>query len=237
MTGRPPAAAMVFAAGRGTRMGDLSDSRPKALTPVAGRALIDHALDVVAAAGIPRAVVNTFHLGDQVAAHLRSRPAPRIALSPEAELLDTGGGLKHALPLLDADPIAGISAKTVWRGPNPLTLLAEAWDATRMDALLLVVPRENATGHTREGDFFLDGTRLARRGAAATAPYVYASAQIIAPRALGGFDQPVFSLNPVWDRANAAGRLAALVYPGDWAAIEAPASIAAAEAMLAQPVP
>jgi MurNAc alpha-1-phosphate uridylyltransferase len=228
-----PEAAMVFAAGKGTRMGTVSDLRPKALTPVLGRTLLDRALDMVADAGIARAVVNTHHLAGMVSDHLAARALPVTAVSHEARILDTGGGLKQALPLLACDPVATISAKVVWDGPNPLSLLSGAWQPG-MEALLLLVPTDAALGHGGTGDFFLSDGRPERRGAAAAAPFVYASAQILRTDAVADAPDAVFSLNRIWDAMIARGSLHALVYPGRWAAIESPASLSAADALAAR---
>lgn len=231
-----PEAAMIFAAGFGTRMRPLTDSLPKPLIPVAGRPLIDHALDRVTAAGIGRVVVNLHYRGDQIRAHLAGRARPRIAFSDEsARILDTGGGLLAALPALGtgAAPVATLNSDALWTGPEPLPDLARAWDGARMGALLHLVPRARAVGYTRAGDFFRDDAgRLTRRGAAETAPYVFTGAQIIAPAALAGQAPGVFSLNAVWDQLLDAGRLFGIVHPGDWVDIGTPAGISAAEALL-----
>lgn len=228
-----PSAAMIFAAGLGTRMGALTRDRPKPLIPVGGATLLDHALALVRDAGIARVVVNTHAHAAQVAAHL-ARVAPEAAVSHEPERLETGGGLRRALPLLGPGPVVTLNADMVWTGPNPLAALAAAW-APGMGALLCLVPRASATGHAGPGDFFLaaDG-RLARRGEAEAAPYVYAGAEIIDTAALDGFDAPAFSLNPVWDRLIAGGRLHGIVHPGGWVDVGRPEGIALAEAVLAR---
>lgn len=228
-----PAAAMIFAAGLGTRMGDLTRDRPKPMIPVAGRPLLDHALALVRDAGIARVVVNTHAHPGQVAGHL-ARVAPDAAVSHEPERLETGGGLRRALPLLGRGPVFTLNADMVWTGPNPLATLAAAW-RPGMGALLSLVPRGRATGHGGPGDFFLapDG-RLARRGAAEAAPFVYAGAEIIDTAALADFEEAVFSLNPVWDRLIAEGRLFGVVHPGGWVDVGRPEGIALAEAELAR---
>ena len=130
---------MLFAAGFGTRMGELTRSRPKPLIPVAGRALLDHALDLAAGAGLSRQVVNAHYLAEQVVAHLDGRGIPVAVETPE--ILDTGGGLRAALPLLGPGPVFTLNTDAVWTGPNPLVTLAGAWDPARMDALLLLMRR------------------------------------------------------------------------------------------------
>jgi MurNAc alpha-1-phosphate uridylyltransferase len=225
---------MVFAAGLGTRMGALTRDRPKPLIEVAGRPLIDHALAVVRGAGVARVVVNVHAHAAQMRAHL-ARVAPEVVVSFEAVRLETGGGLKRALPLLGGSPVFGLNADMVWRGANPFLELAAAWDAERMDGLLCLVPRAAAVGHGGAGDCFLGPEgRLARRGGAAAANFVYAGAQIIDTGGLAGVDAEVFSLNLVWDRMLAAGRLFGVVHPGGWADVGTPEGMALAEAELAR---
>jgi MurNAc alpha-1-phosphate uridylyltransferase len=228
-----PTAVMIFAAGLGTRMGALTRDRPKPLIAVAGRPLLDHALALARAAGVPRIVVNTHAHAQQVADHL-ARVAPEARISHEPDLLETGGGLKRALPLLGTGPVFTLNADMVWTGPNPLATLAAAW-RPGMGALLALVPRERATGHGGPGDFFRDPAGLlARRGSAAAAPYVFAGAEIIDPAVLAPFDAPVFSLNAVWDRLLAEGRLFGVVHTGGWVDVGRPEGIALAEAELAR---
>lgn len=228
-----PRAVMIFAAGLGTRMGELTRTRPKPLIEVAGRPLIDHALALAREAGVERIVVNTHAHAGMLAAHLAAG-APEARVSHEPVLLETGGGLRQALPLLGPGPVFTLNADMVWRGPNPLAALAAAWRPGD-GALLALVPRTAAIGHRGPGDFFAaaDG-RLERRGGAATAPLVYAGAQIIDPAALDGIAGPAFSLNPVWDRLIAEGRLRGIVHAGGWVDVGRPEGIALAEAELEQ---
>jgi MurNAc alpha-1-phosphate uridylyltransferase len=227
-----PGAVMIFAAGLGTRMGELTRDRPKPLIEVAGRPLIDHALALVRDAGIARIVVNAHAHADQIRAHL-ARVAPDALVSEEPERLETGGGLKAALPLLGPGPVFTLNADMVWRGENPLRALAAAWRPTT-GALLAVVPRAAAIGHSGPGDFFrAEDGRLARRGDAPIADFVYAGAQIIDPAPVAAVPERVFSLNPVWDRLIAEGRLEGLPYPGGWVDVGRPEGIALAEAELA----
>lgn len=224
---------MIFAAGLGTRMGALTRDRPKPLLAVAGRPLIDHALDLARGAGASRIVVNTHAHAAQIEAHL-ARVAPDVAISHEAELLETGGGLRRALPLLGPGPVHSLNADAVWTGPNPLVLLRAAFDAARMDALLCLVPREAAHAHLGAGDFFLgpEGA-LAWRGAAAEAPYVYSGAQLIATEPVAAAAEGAFSLREIWWPLLARGRLHGIVHPGPWVDVGHPGGLAAAEALLA----
>jgi N-acetyl-alpha-D-muramate 1-phosphate uridylyltransferase len=228
-----PAAAMIFAAGLGTRMGELTRTRPKPLIAVAGRPLIDHALALVRDAAIPRIVVNIHAHPEQMRAHL-ARAAPEARISEEPVLLETGGGLRAALPLLAADPVLTLNADMVWRGPNPLAALAAAW-RPGMGALLALIPREAAIGHTGPGDFHLgaDG-RLTRRGDAPAADWVYAGAQILGTGPVAAHPPGAFSLNPVWDGLIAERRLFGLPWRGAWVDVGRPEGIALAEAELSR---
>ena len=226
--GAMPGAILLFAAGFGTRMGDLTRTRPKPLIEVAGRPLIDHALALADAAGIARKVVNAHYRAEQIAAHLAARPDIAVSLE-EPEILDTGGGLRHALPLLAADPVFTLNTDAVWTGPNPLATLAQGWDAGRMDALLLLVPPARAHGHRGAGDFAIAADGALTRGPGP----VYTGAQIIAAAALDGLPDGPVSLNAAWDVLIARGRLFGALHPGGWCDVGHPGGIAEAEAMLA----
>lgn len=223
---------MLFAAGKGTRMAPLTDNCPKPLIRVAGRSLLDRALDMAQAAGAGPVVVNTHYLGDRIVAHLAARPAPDVMVSDEsAALLETGGGLRKALPLLGAGPVMTLNPDVVWTGPNPLVALARAWDGDRMDALLALVPLARARGRQGGGDFALDAAgRIARQG-----DMVYAGCQIIRPDLLAAIDRDFFSLNLLWDRMIADGRAFGMVHPGGWCDVGRPDCIPLAEALLASP--
>lgn len=221
---------MIFAAGFGTRMGELTRDRPKPLIPVAGKPLIDRALDTAAQAGCAPVVVNVHYLADRMIAHLAGRDA-RISEEP-GEIRDTGGGLKQALPLLGPGPVATLNPDAVWSGPNPLRCLAEKWDARAHDALLLAVPLQRTVGRRGGGDFRAgpDG-RPARGG-----DLVYGGAQIIKPERVAEEPGSIFSLNRVWDRLLAENRLAVTVYPGRWCDVGHPEGISLAEALIADDV-
>ncbi|MDP3961750.1 MAG: nucleotidyltransferase family protein [Pseudorhodobacter sp.] len=228
----PPFALMLFAAGFGTRMGALTATCPKPLLKVGGRALIDHALALADQAGVSRKVVNLHYLPDQLAAHL----APRrdVALAWErAEILETGGGLRAAVPLLGPGPVFTLNSDAVWTGANPLARLRATWDEARMDALLLLAPTERALGHTGRGDFVLDATGRISRADGALG-LVYLGAQIIRPDRLAAIPSRVFSLNLLWDRLIAEGRAFGVVHHGGWCDVGHPESIALAEALLAR---
>lgn len=235
-----PAVAMVMAAGLGKRMRPLTASRPKPLVEVAGRALLDHCLDRLRAAGVRKAVVNVHYLADALEAHLRNRVhGIEIAVSDErSQLLETGGGLARALPQIEADPFLAVNSDNLWvDGPvDTLRLLASGWDEARMDALLLLVPLFRAHCHKGQGDFHMSASgRLRRRKAGGVAPFVFTGIQMVSKRLLEGEipDGP-FSTNILWDRAIARGRLYGAVHQGLWFDIGAPPNIRRAEDILAQ---
>jgi MurNAc alpha-1-phosphate uridylyltransferase len=217
---------MIFAAGFGTRMGALTRDRPKPLVEVAGRALIDHALDLVAGYAPPRTVVNLHYRAGQLAAHLSGRG---VALSHETPyILDTGGGLRAALPLLGDGPVLTMNSDAVWRGPNPLSHLDALWDGTAMGALLLCLPPDRALGHAGPGDFSLAADGRLARGPG----LVYSGVQVIDPACLADIPDRAFSLNRACDALAADGRLFGTVYPGHWCDVGHPGGIAQAEHML-----
>lgn len=218
-----PDAVMLFAAGFGTRMGALTRDLPKPLIEVAGRALLDHALDLCD--GIARRVVNAHYHAPRVEAHVEGRG---VAVSVETpEILDTGGGLRQALPLLGPGPVYTLNTDAVWRGQNPLARLAEAWNPATMDALLLCVPLTRAHGRRGGGDFTLADGRLTRGG-----DMVYTGAQIVNPDLLAGIEGDVFSIRALWDRAQESDRMRGITYSGHWCDVGHPDGIKIAEDML-----
>ena len=231
-----PQTAMVLAAGLGTRLRPITDTLPKPLIPVAGRSLLDRCLDRLVEAGVTRAVVNIHWLGDKIRNHLLQRGDIAITISDESDLLlETGGGIVHALPLLGDAPFIAVNADLIWRdaGRNSLHELANAFDPATMDAILLLQPRGRATGYGGAGDFELDKAgRLIRRGNRTQASFVYTGVQILHPRLLASCPAGAFSLNLLYDRALAAGRLHGLVHDGDWMDVGSHDGLAAAEALL-----
>ncbi len=229
--------AMVLAAGLGKRMRPLTATRPKPLVRVAGKALIDHAFDRIADAGIGHVVVNAHYLADALTAHVRGARWPfAIDVSDErAQLLETGGGLMAALPQLRGDAFLCVNSDNIWTdGPTPaIEQLARRWDDTAMDALLLLVPQARATGHGGQGDFRMDALgRVSRRAPGRVAPFVFTGIQIISRRLLVDPPGAAFSTNIFWDRAIAAGRLYGLSHQGQWFDVGTPASIPLVEAAL-----
>lgn len=233
MSGAGPDRAMVLAAGFGTRMGALSRDTPKPLLKVAGRTLLDRAIDRCAEVGVDRVVVNAHYLSEKIHAHLDNINSVKIEISDEKEILETGGGVEAALPLLGDAPFYTVNADAVWAMDAPLDTLRRAWRDADMDALLLLCPVESARAYTRSGDFFLDPDgRPRRRGEAAEAPYVYTGAQIISPRAFAKAQGGAYSLNVIWNRLAERGRLFACVQTGAWVDVGTPEGLALASEMV-----
>ncbi|MCK0140134.1 nucleotidyltransferase family protein [Aliiroseovarius sp. F47248L] len=221
-----PNAAMIFAAGRGTRMGALTQTLPKPMIPVAGKPLIDHALALVDDSPIEHVVINLHHLGSQITDHLGHR---NIRFSNENDrLLETGGGLKKALTLLKSDTVITLNSDAVWTGPNPIQSLLALWDPNRMDALLMLVAQENAIGHKGAGDFIRADNGALHRGAGLT----YTGCQIIKTAPVADVAEDVFSLNTVWDRLLENGRVFGVEHGGRWCDVGQPEGITLAETML-----
>jgi MurNAc alpha-1-phosphate uridylyltransferase len=230
---QPPKTAMVLAAGMGTRMRPLTDTMPKPLVKVAGRALLDHVLDRLADAGVERALVNVHHFAEKIIAHVAKRKQPKIVISDErGVLLDTGGGVLKALPELGDAPFFHLNADTIWIDgvmPN-LTRLAEAFDPASMDAVLLLAPIAGSIGYAGRGDFsFSTDGSLSPRGEREVVPFVYAGAAILSPKLFADAPQGKFSLTTLFHRAAAGGRLSGLRLEGLWMHVGTPDAIAAAE--------
>lgn len=230
--------AMVMAAGLGKRMRPLTATRPKPLVEVAGKPLIDHVFDRLRSAGIRRAVVNVHYLADVIEAHLTNRVSDiDVIVSDERErLLETGGGLAHALPLIEDERFLVVNSDALWiDGPvDAIELLAERWDEEVMDALLLVVPFSRAYCHSGIGDFHMDAAgRLIRRQPGKVAPFVYTGVQLVSRRLLEDAPDGVYSTNLLWDRAIGKGRVFGVVHEGLWFDVGTPRAIARTEAILA----
>lgn len=224
-----PLPLMIFAAGFGTRMGDLTRHQPKPMIPVAGRPLIDHALGVAKDAGADPIVLNLHYKADVLIDHLKGQPVTLTVEQPE--ILDTGGGLRAALPLLGAETVATLNPDVIWRGPNPLKLANQAWDPDTMDALLVCVPLSHTHGRNTPGDFSIDAAGHIFRGG----DFVYGGAQILKTGPVHETSESVFSLNEVWNQIATKNRLCAVIYPGEWCDVGTPKGIELAENMLAKP--
>lgn len=231
-----PQKAMIMAAGLGLRMRPLTEHIPKPLVPVAGKPLIDYSLDLLAQSGIPEAVVNSHYLAQLLELHLHSRKAaPKIHISHEDVVLETGGGIKNALSMLGNSPFFVMNSDIIYvDGKVPaLHRLAQAWDDEKMDALLLLNKVEDAVGYDGKGDFFIeDSGKLRRRAEDEAAPYVFTGVQIIHPRLFADSPDGKFSLNILYNKN--LGRIGALVHDGNWLHIGSPQELAQAEQWLAQ---
>jgi MurNAc alpha-1-phosphate uridylyltransferase len=231
--------AIILAAGLGKRMRPLTDGIPKPMVKVGSKMLIDHVLDWVGAAGVQHAVVNTHYLAHLLEAHLRARTLPRITISHEATLLETGGGVLNALPILGDAPFFSANSDTVCVNGkvHALERLMDAWDDAKMDALLLLHSVEKAVGYDGAGDFLLgaDGS-VVRKGERMSAPYVFTGIQMIHPRLFRAAPEGAFSLNVLYDRGaledGTLPRIKAIVHDGEWLHVGTPDSIALASPYL-----
>lgn len=222
-----PNSVMIFAAGFGTRMGDLTRDKPKPMINVAGKPLIDHTVTLARAVEPAQIVANVHYKPDSLIQRLKELD---VAVSHETpEILDTGGGLKRALPLLGDGPVFTQNSDAIWAGPNPLQMLCDAWDPARMDALLICVPLTQTVGRKGVGDFTLGKDGQISRGP----EVVYGGIQILKTEGLRDILDPVFSLNKLWDRMSANGRLFGLSYPGRWCDVGHPGGIQLAEDLIA----
>ena len=225
--------AMVLAAGLGTRMRPITDTRPKPLVEVRGRTLLDYGLDQLEKAGVPHAVVNVHHHADQMEAHLSGRRAPEVTISDERErLMDSGGGVAKALPLLQGEAFLILNADTFWidGASSNLERMIAFWDPSRMDALLLVAALTASVGYDGAGDFsFATDGRLSRRGERQVTPFAYAGAAIMPRAAFADVGDDPFSLNRLWDKAIERDRLFGWRLDGLWLHVGTPQAIAEAE--------
>jgi MurNAc alpha-1-phosphate uridylyltransferase len=232
--------AMILAAGLGTRMRPITDTLPKALVRVGGRTLIDRAIDILRGQGVDRIVVNVHYRAELMRAHLATVDAPRVLVSDESgQLLDSGGGVVHALPLLGTNPFFILNADTFWigddAGSSNLQRMAEAWREDRMDMLLLTAKLDQCTGYEGKGDFLTDvDGRLRRHDGQSADPVAYTGAAILHPGIFDDAPSGPFSLNRCFDRAIASGRLFGCAMQGRFITVGTPAAIAEAEAALSE---
>jgi N-acetyl-alpha-D-muramate 1-phosphate uridylyltransferase len=228
-----PTKAMVLAAGLGLRMRPLTDHMPKPLVQVAGRTLLDHVLDKLGSAGVSEAVVNVHYLPDQIIDHVATRTKPRVIISDERnEVLETGGGVVKALPLLGHEPFFHVNADTLWiDGVRPnLARMADAFDPERMDILLLMAPTTSSIGYGGRGDYAMlpDGA-LRKRKEHQVVPFVYAGVAIMSPSQFADAPAGKFSLTKMFDRPNEQERLFGLRLDGVWMHVGTPDAVHAAE--------
>lgn len=216
-------AAMIFAAGFGTRMGALTRDTPKPMLPLAGRPMIDHAIRHLREAGVATVVANTHHLAHRIEPHLTAHGVTTLHEDP---ILETGGGLRAALPSLGSGAVITMNPDAAWVGVNPVSILCDAW-RDDMQALLMLIPASEALGTSWKGDFSLEQGEIVRGG-----PFIYTGLQMLRTDRLGEIEAEVFSLNAYWDLLAKGGALNGVVYPGAWCDIGTPDGLAAAEAAL-----
>lgn len=217
---------MLFAAGFGTRMRHLTQDRPKPLVEVAGVPLIDHTLALAKAITPRKIVANLHYKPDLLIPYLEGQGVDILVEAPD--ILETGGGLKNALPTIGPDPVFTANTDAIWRGPNPFSYLLEAWNPDEMDALLLCVSCESALGHKGSGDFIMSPSGRLQRGPGE----IYGGIQIIKTDGLRDIAETSFSLNLLWSRMLETNRLFGLSYPGKWCDVGSPEGVSLAETML-----
>jgi len=220
---------MVLAAGLGTRMRPFTDTLPKPLVPLAGKPLLDHVLDRLAASGVETAIVNVHFMADQIEAHLIDRTAPHIVISDERDmLLDTGGGVARALPMLGEGPFFIHNSDSVWveRAAPCLEQMSDAWNPDIMDTLLLLAPVSETLGYQERGDFDMDAGGIIRRpDDGEEAHFVFTGVSLADPRLFEGRPEGKFSLNALWDKAIALGRAHAMLLEGTWMHVGTPEAV------------
>lgn len=221
-----PKSVMMFAAGFGTRMRHLTQDQPKPMVNVAGRPLIDHALDLASAIAPDRIVANLHYKPEPLLTHLKGRNVQTTVEDPD--ILETGGGLRNALPLLGKGPVFTMNTDAIWAGPNPLAMLQDAWNPDIMDALLIGIPTAQAVGHSGTGDFVMDQDGRLTRGPGV----IYGGVQIIKTDFLETIPDRAFSLNLLWDKMLTMGRMYGVRYTGKWCDVGHPEGITLAENML-----
>lgn len=214
--------AMILAAGIGKRMRPLTLHTPKPLISVAGKSMLERVFDHLKIVGISHIVINAHHLATQII-EAAQKIYPNALLSREEILLETGGGIKKALPLLGNEAFFALNGDNVWTGEDSLILMDSTWEAAKMDALLLLIPREKAYGYQGKGDFFLaPNQRLTRPEPGGEAPYVYAGVQLVSPQLFKESPKGSFSMNVLWDKALKNERLYGVVHQGEWFHISTP---------------
>jgi MurNAc alpha-1-phosphate uridylyltransferase len=228
---------MIMAAGLGTRMRPLTDTRPKPLVSLAGRTLLDHGLARLDAAGVEKVVINVHYLADRIEAHLAGRTRPQVFISDERDhLLDTGGGITKALPELGDEAFFVLNCDSLWHEAEAplLDQLRAAWDGSRMDCLLALAPTRGSLGYGGAGDFECAADGALARRSSATAPFVNTGAYIIHPQVFQNVPDGPFSMNLIWDALIAEGRLHGHPMDGLWMHVGTPEALAEAEARLLQ---
>jgi len=224
--------AMIFAAGFGTRMRYLTQNMPKPLVPVLGKPMIDHAIALTDQAGCKQTIVNTHYHAEQLEKHLSQFPNV-VTINEAPNILETGGGLKNALPIIGTAPVVTMNCDMIWIGDNPITQLMQNWDKFDADALLMLLPINQAHGYLGQGDFSMNNTgHLTKRNERSHVPYVYGGVQIIRTEGLKEFTSPAFSISKLWDQMITQNRLKGIVYDGEWVDVGHPEGIEAAQTLV-----
>jgi MurNAc alpha-1-phosphate uridylyltransferase len=228
-----PEVAMILAAGFGERMLPLTQKTPKPLIKVEGKPLLDYCFAWLNDYGIKKIIINTYYLADQIIAYINTKTQNNVYISHEKQKLETGGGIKNALPLIGTDPFFVINADSIWRGTSPLACLKAVWDPHIMDCLILLIPIENALAYTQAGDFFLDSKGLVLgKGKNTQAPFVYTGVQIVKPELFALIDQENFSLTILLKNLIEKKMLFGTIYNGGWIDVGTPAKITEAERLV-----
>lgn len=217
--------ALIFGAGFGTRMGDITKITPKPMIRVLNKPLIDYAIDVILSANIQNISVNLHHLPKQIEDHL-SKFENIQTIHEQPNILETGGGLKNALPILGSSPVITLNSDIIWIGYNPIKSLLKSWNPKKMDALLMLIPIELAKGYKGLGDFYLDRDKqLIRRDNKSNAPYVYTGVQIIKTELLSAINKESFSINVLWNKIINQRNAYGIMYDGSWIDVGHPEGI------------
>jgi len=226
--------AMILAAGLGQRMRPLTNTLPKPLIPVVGKTMLERTFEHLKNTNVSKIVVNTHYLAPLVEEYIKASH-PKTLISHEKVLLETGGGIKKALPLLGEEAFFTLNGDSIWRGTEKLTAMEKRWNEAEMDALLLLIPREKAHGYAGRGDFFMsEEGRLSRPKQEQEAPYVYIGVQLVHSRLFEGAPEGAFSLNVLWDKSLQRNRLYGHVYQGDYFHISTPEDLRTYELLLAR---
>ena len=225
---------MILAAGLGLRMRPLTNTLPKPLIPVAGKTMLERAFEHLKNIQISKIIVNTHYLAPLMENYIKAHH-PETLISCEEILLETGGGIKKALPLLGEKPFFTLNGDSIWTSPESLRDMEHIWDEAKMDALLLVLPREKAHGYERRGDFFMSKEgALSRPVSTASAPFVYIGVQLVNPQLFQNAPEGAFSMNFLWDKALKSGRLYGYIHEGEWFHISKPEDLKKYEPLVAK---
>lgn len=225
--------AMVLAAGFGKRLQPLTLTTPKPLIPVNHQPILDYTMAQLRQGHIRRCVINTHYLAEQIHHHLQDVQTPQITISHEQEILNTGGGIRHALPYFQDQPFFSVNGDIWWEQKDIFDQLRDMWNPDQMDGILVLVPREQAIDFAGPGDYFLESDhQLTHRGTEDQAPYIYSGIQLLHPRAFKDFTAKSFHLPEVYHAMEQSGRLYGLPLKGPWCDMGTVQTLARLEAYL-----